>query len=61
MKGVRKELEISLEDAYNGKMTYMNLTRKRCCEECDGKGGANVKKCGNYKLYYYHHHTISLY
>lgn len=49
MKGVRKELEVTLEDAYNGKMAHLPVTRKRCCESCDGKGGANVKKCGECK------------
>eukprot|EP00335_Anophryoides_haemophila_P000376 CAMPEP_0204821158 /NCGR_PEP_ID=MMETSP1018-20131115/4117_1 /ASSEMBLY_ACC=CAM_ASM_000518 /TAXON_ID=46462 /ORGANISM="Anophryoides haemophila, Strain AH6" /LENGTH=93 /DNA_ID=CAMNT_0051921467 /DNA_START=445 /DNA_END=726 /DNA_ORIENTATION=+ len=49
MKGVRKEVEVTLEDAYIGNMTYLSHTRKRCCESCDGKGGANVKKCGECK------------
>lgn len=45
MKGVRKEVEITLEDAYLGRMTYLTHKRKRNCETCDGKGGANVKRC----------------
>lgn len=49
MKGVRKLVEITLEDAYAGKMTYLDFTRKRCCEACDGKGGSNVKKCPDCK------------
>jgi len=42
MKGVRKEVEITLEDAYAGKMTYLEHTRKRNCDGCEGKGGSNV-------------------
>lgn len=49
MKGVRKELEITLEDSYEGKMSYLTHKRKRNCEGCDGKGGSNVKKCGECK------------
>lgn len=30
-------------------MTTFIHTRKRCCEECDGKGGSNVKRCGDCK------------
>lgn len=49
MKGVRRILEITLEDAFLGKMSFLEYTRKRNCEACDGKGGANVKKCPDCK------------
>ena len=34
-------MKITLEDAYTGKMNKVNHTRKKLCEGCDGKGGAN--------------------
>ena len=40
-KPIGKEMKITLEDAYSGKMNKVNHTRKKLCEGCDGKGGAN--------------------
>ena len=51
-KGVQKvkpklrELQVTLEDVYKGKMSSFDHSRKRICEPCEGKGGAGVKKCG---------------
>lgn len=40
-----KELHISLEDVFKGKLEKIDIIRKRCCETCEGKGGKNVKTC----------------
>jgi len=40
-----KEVRVTLEEVYTGKMTKINMTRQRSCATCDGKGGANAKKC----------------
>lgn len=39
------ELEVTLEDIYNGAMKEIKITRNRICEPCDGKGGKEVTKC----------------
>ena len=44
-KGMLKELEISLEDVYNGGMRNFPHKRYRCCESCDGKGGSKIDIC----------------
>lgn len=36
---------VKLEDVYNGKGHKLNVTRKRNCEECEGKGGSKVVSC----------------
>lgn len=38
-------MSVTLEDVFNGKMVKLNHNRKKCCEGCDGKGGANQRKC----------------
>ena len=40
-----KELNVKLEDVYTGKVMKVNIKRKRPCEACEGKGGANAKTC----------------
>lgn len=45
-KSIAKDLKVSLEDIYKGKMMKLPHQRKKCCEACDGKGGSNVQKCG---------------
>lgn len=47
VKPTVKEVNITLEDAYNG--TSKKVTNKRTiiCPECDGKGGKNVRICGD--------------
>jgi DnaJ-class molecular chaperone len=49
MKGKLRDLQVSLEDVYEGKMVNLPHTRKRCCVECDGKGGKNANTCGTCK------------
>jgi len=45
MKGKLREMSVTLEDVYEGKMVNLKHTRKRACDGCDGKGGANAKTC----------------
>ncbi len=45
---LRYELEITLEDAVNGKFTHVNLPRQEDCADCHGtgaKGGSSVETC----------------
>jgi DnaJ family protein A protein 2 len=44
-KPVLKEVKVTLEDVYVGKMSKITIQRNRCCAGCEGKGAANVKKC----------------
>jgi molecular chaperone DnaJ len=46
---LRHDVEITLEDAYDGMTTRLNLTVSVSCEPCDGSGakpGTGVKTCG---------------
>ncbi|EGR33410.1 hypothetical protein IMG5_054010, partial [Ichthyophthirius multifiliis] len=45
MRGVKAELEVTLEESYLGKTAKMPFQRQRNCETCDGKGGSEVKQC----------------
>ncbi|EGR27783.1 hypothetical protein IMG5_189070 [Ichthyophthirius multifiliis] len=38
-------VEVSLQDVYKGKVLKTKFKRKRPCEKCEGKGGANAKVC----------------
>jgi DnaJ family protein A protein 2 len=49
MKPVVKELKVTLEDVYIGKMKKVTYERQRNCSGCDGKGGKDAKKCGTCK------------
>jgi len=40
-----KEIKVTLEEVYTGKMSKLPLKRQKACQTCDGKGGANAKKC----------------
>ena len=48
-KATLKEVTITLEEAYVGKMSKIVLNRNKSCTGCEGKGGANAKKCSNCK------------
>ena len=48
-KPILKELKVTLEDVYMGKMIGVPITRKRICEVCNGKGGENVQTCSSCK------------
>lgn len=45
MKAKMRELQVTLEDVFEGKMIHLPHKRKRVCEGCQGKGGANAKTC----------------
>lgn len=45
MKAKMRELSVTLEDVYEGKMINLTHKRKRVCDGCEGKGGANSKTC----------------
>jgi DnaJ family protein A protein 2 len=45
MKPTVKEVNITLEDAYIGRMKKVTFERQRNCDGCDGKGGKDAKKC----------------
>jgi len=40
-----RELKVTLEEVYKGKMFTFEHKRKRTCVDCDGKGGANATTC----------------
>jgi len=44
-KPIVKEVKVTLEEVYAGKMAKVTLNRNKPCGGCDGKGGANSKKC----------------
>merc|ERR1719158_682078 len=48
-KGMLKEVEITLEEAYNGGMKKFKHERYRNCEVCDGLGGEGVATCSKCK------------
>lgn len=46
---LRYNLEISLEDAFNGKQQTIHVTKNESCESCNGTGaepGTGVESCG---------------
>lgn len=45
MKPIVKEIKVTLEDLYLGRMKKVTYKRHRNCEGCDGKGGKDAKKC----------------
>ncbi len=46
LKPTVKKIDITLYDAFHGKMAKVNVNRKVVCSECDGKGGTEVTTCG---------------
>lgn len=42
MKGKLRELSVTLEDVFEGKMVSIKNSRKRVCDGCEGKGGKNA-------------------
>ncbi len=44
-KPVLKELKVTLEEVFSGKLFKIPHSKKQSCESCDGKGGSNLKKC----------------
>jgi DnaJ family protein A protein 2 len=45
VKPVVKEVKVKLEDVFAGKLLKIPHKKQKVCEECDGKGGKNSKKC----------------
>jgi len=45
MKPIVKEVNVTLEDVYVGRMKKVTFERQRNCEACEGKGGKDAKKC----------------
>ena len=44
-KSIFHNLELSLEELYNGKTIILSCNKKIICNKCDGKGGKNVIRC----------------
>ena len=49
VKPTVKDIKVTLEDLYSGKMKNLTFRRDRNCEACDGKGGKDAKKCSTCK------------
>jgi DnaJ family protein A protein 2 len=43
VKPTAAELEVSLEDLYNGKEAEISIERHRICSKCNGVGGSDPK------------------
>jgi len=48
-KAMGKEIEVKLDEIYNGKVVKLPFKRRVCCEVCEGKGGKNIKTCTDCK------------
>lgn len=48
-KPIMKEVQVKLEEVYEGKVVKMPIKKRICCESCGGKGGKNIKTCGDCK------------
>ena len=40
------ELSVTLEEVANGTTKTINIERTESCEDCDGKGGTGISRCG---------------
>jgi DnaJ family protein A protein 2 len=45
VKPIVKDIKVTLEDIYSGKMKTVTYERHKTCEPCGGKGGKDAKKC----------------
>lgn len=45
VKPMLKELKVTLNDIYLGKLKTLTYKRHKVCEPCGGKGGKDAKKC----------------
>ena len=41
--------EISLKEAFHGKIMKVEYKRQKVCLDCDGKGGENIETCAECK------------
>merc|ERR1740139_1761821 len=48
-KPTMKEVQVKLEEVYNGKVVKLPIKKRICCEACEGKGGKNIKTCTDCK------------
>ena len=44
-KPVLREVKVTLDEIFTGKMINLEHKRKRVCQNCNGAGGTDVKKC----------------
>lgn len=45
VRPTEREIQVSLEDIYTGKMIKLDHHKTILCEECHGKGGEDVQSC----------------
>lgn len=45
VRPTEKEIQVSLEDIYTGKMIKLDHHKSILCEDCHGKGGDDVQSC----------------
>lgn len=48
-KPVGKEVEVKLDEVFNGKVHKLPMKKTMCCIECNGLGGKNIKTCPDCK------------
>jgi len=48
-KPVMKEVQVKLEEVFEGKVVKLPIKKRICCESCSGKGGKNIKTCSDCK------------
>ena len=44
-KPVLREVQLTLEEVFVGKVMKLDHKRKRVCQTCNGQGGTNLKNC----------------
>lgn len=49
VQSTQKEIHVTLEDIYSGKMVKLDHKKTILCEECNGKGGEGVESCKDCK------------
>jgi len=49
VQSTQKEIHVTLEDIYSGKMIQLDHRKTVLCEECHGKGGEGVETCKDCK------------
>jgi DnaJ homolog subfamily A member 2 len=45
VQSTQREIQVTLEDIYTGKMIKLDHKKTILCEECNGKGGEGVQSC----------------
>lgn len=49
MKSKLAEMDVTLEEIYEGAMKYIDIKRYRVCDECEGRGGKDAVQCSDCK------------